>query len=277
VILPHHKDAVVVSLDESAQEVRQLADYARDANLLTCYLGSADQLRDVHSIVACKIAGCSYEEFRRRLKKGSDDEQVVANAQRQKAKITLFASIYGAAAPKIAEGLGITTEEAQGYIDAIYEQFPGVADWKQKSEDMATNVGFVPIHGNTIRHLGPMIRSDDRYAASKALRQAGNARIQAAGGNQIKTVMSRIWDSNLLDAYDYQWMFSIHDETVHSVGRKDVVEVTKKLHEFMCEQFLDVVPSASSVGVGKNFGHLKELGEVFDAEKLEKAVDALFE
>lgn len=276
VILPHHRKAVILSLDESAQEVRQLADYARDANLLTCYLGSPDQLRDVHSIVACKIAGCSYEEFRRRLKKGSDDEQVIANAQRQKAKITLFASIYGAAAPKIAEGLGIPTEEAQGYIDAIYEQFPGVAAWKQASEDMATDKGFVPIHGGTIRHLAQMIMSEDKYAASKALRQAGNARIQSAGGNQIKTVMSRIWDSNLLDDYDYRWMFSIHDETVHSIGVEHVVEVTKRLHEFMCEQFLEVVPSASSIGVGRNFGKLNELGEVFDAEKLRKAVDEIF-
>ena len=88
--------------------------------------------------------------------------------------------------------------------------------------------------------------------------------------------MSRIWDSNLLDDYDYRWMFSIHDETVHSIGSEHVVEVTKRLHEFMCEQFLEVVPSASSIGVGRNFGKLNELGEVFDAEKLRKAVDEIF-
>jgi len=276
VILPHHKDAVVVSLDESAQEVRQLADYARDDNLLTCYLGNSDQLRDVHSIVACKIADCTYEEFRRRLKQGTDAERVEANAQRQKAKITLFASIYGAAAPKIAEGLGIHTEEAQGYIDAIYAQFPGVATWKQVSEAMATDFGRVPIHGGTVRHLGALITSDDRFAASKALRQAGNARIQSAGGNQIKTVMSDIWDSDLIEKYDYRWYFSCHDETIHSIGRGDVVEVVKILHAFMCKQFLEVVPSASSIGIGKNFGQLNELGEVFDADAVRHAVDEIF-
>lgn len=276
VLLPHRRNAIIASLDESAQEVRQMADYCKDANLLTCYLGTADQLRDVHSIVACKIAGCSYEEFRRRLKKGTDEEQVAANKQRQAAKITLFATLYGASAPKIAEGLGITEEEAQGYIDAIYDQFPDAKQWKDQTEQMATDQGWVPIHGGSKRHLQSLVTSSDRYTASKALRQAGNARIQAAGGNQLKRIMGRIWDSNLLDDYDYRWYFSVHDETIHSIGKDCAVEVLEILHGFMCEQFLDIVPSASSIGVGRNFGNLAEQGEVFDKATLQAAVDGLF-
>ena len=276
VIVPHHRNAIMASLDESAQEVRQMADYCKDENLLTCYVGTPDQLRDVHSIVASRIAGCDYSEFRRRLKKGTDEEMKLANSQRQTAKVTLFATLYGAAAPKIAEGLGISEEEAQEYIDAIYEQFPGAKQWKSDTEDMAKDQGWVPIHGGSKRHLQSLITSDDRYTASKALRQAGNARIQAAGGNQLKRIMGRIWDSNLLDDYDYRWYFSVHDETLHSIGRKDAVEVLGILHGFMCEQFLDVVPSASSIGVGRNFGQLNELGEVFDPETLNAAVDCLF-
>jgi DNA polymerase-1 len=276
VILPHHRNAIIASLDESAQEVRQMADYCKDENLLTCYVGTADQLRDVHSIVASRIAGCGYQEFRRRLKKGSDDEMKVANDQRQKAKVTLFATLYGAAAPKIAEGLGIPEIEAQEYIEAIYEQFPGAKRWKEETENLATDQGWVPIHGGSKRHLQSLVMSDDRYTASKALRQAGNARIQAAGGNQLKRIMGRIWDSDLLDNYDYRWYFSVHDETVHSIGRKDAAAVLEKLHGFMCEQFLDVVPSASSIGVGRNFGQLQELGESFDRETLQDTVQALF-
>jgi DNA polymerase-1 len=276
VILPHHRNAIIASLDESAQEVRQMADYCKDASLLTCYVGTPDQLRDVHSIVASRIAGCEYAEFRRRLKKGSDEEMKIANDQRQKAKVTLFATLYGAAAPKIAEGLGISEDEAQEYIDAIYEQFPGAKQWKDDTEVLATDQGWVPIHGGSKRHLQSLVTSTDRYTASKALRQAGNARIQAAGGNQLKRIMGRIWDSDLLDKYDYRWYFSVHDETLHSIGRKDAAVVLEKLHSFMCEQFLDVVPSASSIGVGRNFGQLNELGEVFDLDTVQKAVDGLF-
>lgn len=270
VIIPHHKNAVVASLDESAQEVRQMCDYSRDDNLLMCYVGTKEQLRDVHSIVACKIAGCPYEEFRLRLKDPNKEVSDLANAQRQIAKITLFATLYGAMAAKIAEGLGITQEEAQGYIDAIYERFPKVKLWKEEVEGFAITNGYVKIHKGTIRHLAELIKSDDRYVASKALRQAGNASIQSAGGNQIKRIMGRIWDSRLLDDYDYRWYFSVHDETVHSIGKGDAVEVLRQLHGFMTEQFLEIVPSVSSLGLGKSFGELNEIGEVFDPEKIQK-------
>lgn len=282
VILPHHKNAIVASLDESAQEVRQMADYCQDENLLTCYLGTKEQLRDVHSIVACKIAGLSYDEFRKRYKeeeaKLNANESItpIYSVMRQRAKITLFATLYGAAAAKIAEGLGITEEEAQGYIDAIYDNFPKAKDWKEESESMARNYGYVPIHGGTVRHLAPLINSEDTYTASKALRQAGNARIQSAGGNQIKRVMSRIWDSRLIEDYDYRWMFSVHDETVHSIHKDHAAPVLKVLHSFMTEQFLLTVPSASSIGVGPNFGQLNELGETFDEDKIKGAVSGIF-
>ena len=276
VIIPHHKNAIVASLDESAQEVRLLADYCLDPTLLSCYVGEKNQLRDVHSIVACKIADCTYEEFRRRLLEGTDEEKTIANGQRQKAKITLFATLYGAAAPKIAEGLGITEEEAQGYIDAIYAQFPMARVWKEDCEKFARENGYVEIHGGTIRHLADLVLSEDKYTASKAMRQAGNAKIQAAGGTQIKRIMSDIWDSDLLDNYDYRWLMSVHDESVHSIGRKDAVVVLEKLHGFMTKQFLNVVPSASSIGLGKSFGDLIEIGEVFSAQKVEEALAKIF-
>jgi DNA polymerase I-like protein with 3'-5' exonuclease and polymerase domains/5'-3' exonuclease len=276
VILPHKRNAIVVSLDESAQEVRQMADYSLDPDLLTCYIGKPEELRDVHSIVACKIADCSYEEFRRRLKKGTQQEQDEAGMQRQRAKITLFAVLYGAAAGKIAEGLGISEDEAQSYIDAIFEKFPKVKDWKEATEDQVKEHGWVPIHGGSIRHLAALVRSDDKYVASKAMRQAGNARIQSAGANQIKQVMSDIWDSNLLDHYDYRWYFSVHDETVHSVHKNDAEAVIPILHGFMTKQFLNVVPSKSSIGLGKNFGQLIEIGEDYKPELVTEALGKLF-
>jgi len=101
--------------------------------------------------------------------------------------------------------------------------------------------------------------------------------IQGSAASQMKTVMSALWDSNLLDRYDMQWMFPLHDEAVFSVNPRDVVAVTQAMHKFMTEQFLDVVPSASSIGLGKNFGELTELGEVFDAGKIEETLSDIFD
>ncbi len=285
VILPHHINAIIASLDESAQELRQLADYCRDETMLSCYLGTAAQLRDIHSIVGARIAGCTYDEFRVRYK--IEDKEIALDEDkktyptlyqpiRQKAKITIFSLVYGAGAPKIAETLGITVEEAQGYIDAIFEMFPGILAWKEATEAFARTNGYVPIHGGGYRHLSSLLNSDDKQTAAKALRQAGNSRIQASGGNQIKRIMGRIWDSRLLDDYDYEFMFTVHDESVHSMAKEQAPEILKILHGFMTEQYLDIVPSASSIGIGRSFGTLKELGEVYDADKIREAVNDMF-
>jgi DNA polymerase I-like protein with 3'-5' exonuclease and polymerase domains len=271
-ILPHKKNAIILSLDESSQEVRTMADLCKDEALLACYVGTKDQLRDVHSLVGAQILGIEYEDFRAKLK--SSDEAVAGEftAIRQKAKMTLFALLYGAGAPKIAEGLSITVEEAQAYIDAIYARFPRVLEWKEGVENTARTEGVAKIYGGTIRHLAPLIASADTYTASKALRQAGNSSIQSACASQVKRILSRIWDSRLLDDYDYNFYFSLHDETVHSVAVDDAVEVTRILHGFMTEQFLSTVPSASSIGVGKAYAPLVEIGEEFDEEKLKTAI-----
>ena len=273
VILPHHRNAVVASLDESGQEVRQMADYCKDAALLSCFLGTPDQLRDVHSIVGSKILGVEYRDLR---KETSENLEVSAEKVRSTAKTVVFASIYGAAAPKIAEGLGIDEDVAQGYIDAIYSQFPDLAKWKKSTERLAEKQGWVPVHGGTVRHLGKLITSDNRYESSKALRQASNARIQGAGANQIKKVMCDIWDSSLIEDYDYRWMFPVHDETVHSMHKDHAAECLHVLHGFMTAKFLDIVPSASSIGIGRSFGGLTEMGETFDADLVRKTINDIF-
>ena len=137
--------------------------------------------------------------------------------------------------------------------------------------------GVVRTYRKAVRHLGPALLSDNSYERSKALRQAVNTIIQSSGAEQMKTVMTRIWDSRLIEDYDFQWMFCLHDEIVVSVGREDAAHVIKALYGFMTEQFLDVVPSASSIGLGKNFGELVELGEVFDAEKIEETLSDIFD
>ena len=59
---------------------------------------------------------------------------------------------------------------------------------------------------------------------------------------------------------------------VLSVGRKDALTVIKAVHAMMCEQFLDVLPSASSIGIGDSYGTLIEIGEVASDEAINGAV-----
>lgn len=270
VMKPHRRDAVFVSLDLAGQEIRLLGDYSRDENIMSAYIG--DPPRDLHSFTAAMILGLSYEEFRARFE--SKDEAIAseANLARQRGKTVFFASSYGAMAPKIALGLGISEELAQTYLDALDKAFPRVAPWKEETEAFVSTHGWVPVLGGTRRHLRELILSDDKWTASKALRQASNARIQGAGGNQIRTIMGRVWDSDLFERYDMRFYWPCHDELCFSVRRDHAVPVIQALHKTMCLQFLETLPSASSIGIGRTYGELIEIGEVADAELIDSAV-----
>lgn len=273
VIIPHHKNAVIVSCDLAGQEIRLLADLSRDTNMMSAYSG--DELKDLHSFTAAMILGISYEAFRAQYK--SEDKAISdkANEARQNAKVVFFASSYGAAAPKIAEGLGIKEDVAQGFIDALDRAFPRINLWKAETEQFAKANGWVPISGGAPRHLRELVTSEDKWLASKALRQASNARIQGAGGNQLRTIMGGIWDSTLMEEYDFKFYWPVHDEIVISVSKADAVPVIQKLHALMCGQFLDVLPSSSSIGIGDSFGNLNEIGEVPDSALIESALLSL--
>lgn len=263
------KGYLIGSLDEAAQEVRMLADLTQDPGLLSCYVG--DSPKDAHSIVGSYIQKITYEEFRSRLK--AEETKTEYGTYRQYGKITLFSLIYGAGAAKVAETLGISEELAQSYIDAIFTVFPGIKNYQEESSEMAKTQGFVPVMNGTVRHLAKLISSEDKWEASKAERQAGNARIQSGCGNQMKKIMARIWQSNLLDDYDYHWMFPVHDESVHAFKAEEAAEVLPILHSFMVEKFLKTVPSESSVGIGKNYGQLIESEfRVYDPKRIEEVL-----
>lgn len=270
VVLPHRKDAVIISMDESGQELRIAAELSGDENMLAAYVG--ENKLDLHAMVGAQILGVEYHEFMHRLGEGNAE----CKKARQAGKTVNFAGLYGAGASKIGEGLGVEKTIAQGYIDAKNKAFPGLLEYSAGSERMARDLGAVPLIGGGLRHLASLINSTDNYTAAKAVRQAGNARIQGSGGNQIKRVMTRIWDSELIEKYDYRWLMSVHDETVHSVSKEHALEVAKVLHGFMTEQFLDTVPSVSSIGIGRNFGQLIEIGEEMDEKKFNAALETLF-
>lgn len=273
------RSRLVTSLDQSSQEVRLMAELSRDEGLLSCYVG--DDLRDTHSLVAHRIAGVSYEDFMTMRKSKDKAISSQASAIRGIAKSVFFGYLYGSAAPKTAETLGITEEEAQTYIDAINSAFPGIKRYQEESSNMAETLGYVPLLGGTKRHLAKLVTSEDKWAASKALRQAGNSRIQGAAANQIKTVMTKVWDSHLLDGTSFKWLFCVHDEIVVSTDAHDTVDVIHEVHKIMTERFLGSLPSESSLGVGRSFGALLEQpenefsGGSFNREMLQKAIDNL--
>lgn len=277
-ILPHHDDAVIVSLDFQAQELVLMAEVSGDEALRSCYVG--DNLRDGHSLIAVAAAPAiwgehiTYEEFMAMRK--SKDEAVAARASalRGNGKTVNFATQFGAMAPKVALELKSTEEVAQEFIDAKDRAFPGINIWKEKQAEIDDQRGYALTLLGGRRHLVDGMRDD----ANRAERQGINYAIQGSAAEQTKLAMRSMWEQNLFTGrFDAQFIAPIHDETVASVHRKDVVAFARAAQACMVQKYAGMsIPMKSSLAIGRDFSCPVEIGTDFTDEQVQEAVDKLF-
>lgn len=101
----------VVEADFAQAELRVLAWYSKDDRLMR----AARDGEDLHTITAQEIF---------RVKKPTSE-------QRQAAKSVNFALMYGEGPAGLANQIGCSIEEANRYIEAYFDRFPGVRNWHQ--------------------------------------------------------------------------------------------------------------------------------------------------
>ena len=274
VYVPHKRRAVVVSLDFNSQELRVIADYSQDANMLACYVG--DNLKDMHSLTALGIvrrreadkADWSYETFICALQDGPLKSEM--KTYRALGKKTNFTTEYGAMAPKLAQTLLVSEEEAQSYIDAKLEAFPDVQPWKDSVIEEARAKGFVTTMMGARRHLAEALESDDGYERSKADRQGVNFKVQGSSAEMTKMAMGRMWKAGIPFKYDCRFIAPIHDEVVWSVDIDQLLPFLKDVHACMVASYANMkVPIVSSISFGPSFGEQIEIGEEPTAEAVE--------
>ncbi len=282
VILPHKKNAVVVSLDFNGQELRLAADYSQDENMLSCYVG--DNLKDLHSLTAIgaseRVWGAmvAYEDFLEML--SSSDKAVKARAKllRDLAKTVNFAEQYGAMALKLSQTLMVSEEEAQVFLDAKKAAFPGVDEWKDRVIEESKEVGYATTKLGARRHLREALTGDDFMAANKAERQGPNFKIQGSGAEMTKLAMKRMWERKIPFRFDCVFIGPVHDEVVWSVDLKDLKSFIKDLHWCMTQNYADMeVPVVSSISFGPNFGQQIEIGELPTDEAIDAGLQKYFE
>jgi DNA polymerase I-like protein with 3'-5' exonuclease and polymerase domains/5'-3' exonuclease len=283
VYVPHHRQAVIVSMDFSSQELCEIAENSRDPNMVACYSG--DSRKDMHSMTGLQIArskggrfaNWTLQDFTAALAVGDPD----AKAFRSLGKKVNFTTEYGAMAPKLAQTLLVEEEEAQIFIDAKESTFPDVRLWKDSVEEEAQQKGFVRSRMGAVRHLAELLTSPDRYESSKALRQAVNFKIQSSCAEQTKLARGAAWRAKLLERFDCKFYFPVHDEVVWSCAVKDLFEFIPALHACMVQPFGKdrLIPVESTISFGKSFGPKDqiEIGGVPSREAIQKGLDKYYE
>jgi DNA polymerase I-like protein with 3'-5' exonuclease and polymerase domains len=285
VFIPHRKGAVVVSMDFMAQELRIIADYSQDKGMLACFIG--DNKKDMHALTGVGIhnyradVAMSYEEFYAAVKDETNPAHGVAYIERTLGKKTNFTSEFGAMAPKLAQTLMVTVEEAQVFLDAKESAFPDVVLWKNKViEQEVKALGYVKTKMGAVRHLVPALTSGDGYKMSKAERQGVNTKVQGSAGEMTKRAEGRIWQARLEQQFDCEIMFPVHDEIVASVMIEDLLKFIPAMHSCMVQPYGDMmVPIMSSISFGRSFGPAfqVDIGELPTEEAILKGLATMYD
>jgi len=227
-------DHVMVSADYSQIELRIMAHLSADKSLVEAFSTGAD----IHRATAAEIFGVTID-------------QVTAD-QRRYIKAVNFGLIYGMSAFGLAAQLSIERSAAQQFIDKYFARYPGVAEYMQRTRELAHAQGFVEtVFGR--RLWLPDINAGGGPRRQAAERAAINAPMQGTAADLIKLAMIAV--RGWLDAQRLQTklVLQVHDELVFEVPAAELERVRSELPGLMSGVARLDVPLVVDTGCGPNW------------------------
>jgi len=224
--------------DYSQIELRILAHIAEEAELVRAFQAG----EDIHRATAAIIF--------------SSAPELVSSEQRRAAKTINFGILYGMSAFGLSQALGIPSKEADKFIKAYLDRYPGVRRYVEETQVSATKEGKVETLYGRVRWL-PDIQSKNWNLRENARRMAINARIQGTAADLLKIAMIAI-DCRLRDEFpDSRLLLTVHDELVLEVPEKDAETVGALVKKEMEGVASLAVPLEVEVGWGKSWYEAK--------------------
>ncbi len=224
----------IVAADYSQIELRIMAHLSADKGLLTAF----QQGRDVHRATAAEVFEVDLDK--------------VSGEQRRKAKAINFGLIYGMSAFGLAKQLHLGRNEAQDYINRYFERYPGVAEYMDRTRELAREKGYVETLFGRRLYL-PDINARNKMRAQAAERTAINAPMQGSAADIIKRAMLAVHDWLEPGAVDARMIMQVHDELVLEVAESAVGDVCEQLCQRMASAAELAVPLLVEAGVGANW------------------------
>ncbi|MBR3036720.1 MAG: DNA polymerase I [Lachnospiraceae bacterium] len=186
---------VFIDADYSQIELRVLAHFSQDANLIEAY----NSAEDIHTLTASQVFHVPMDE--------------VTPAMRRDAKVVNFGIIYGMSAFSLADDLSITNREAKQYMDNYFASYPGIKAYLDGQVAFAKENGYVTTLLNRMRPI-PELSSANFNQRAFGERVAMNSPIQGSAADIMKLAMIRV-EKALKDAgLQTKIVLQIHDELV---------------------------------------------------------------
>ncbi|WP_155298944.1 DNA polymerase [Deinococcus kurensis] len=229
--VPDTPEHVFIDADYNAQEIRVMAAFSRDPDLLRII----EEDRDLH----CHTVRTVWPE----TGPMSDDEiKDGEKKKRQKAKVTFFLTGYGGGKFKLAESLLIPVDEAGHIISTLkFKAFPRLTEWKEEQTQLLRDTKELTLPCGYKRRLRGFERAKDPQRAKSGMeRSIVNTVIQGTSAEMMKSAWFRVEDALQAEGIAYQIKILIHDQMVFQVLRTDAVRAAHLCNEHMRAELFGV-------------------------------------
>lgn len=232
--IPRDADHVILAADYSQVELRIIAALSEDAGMIQAFKDGLD----IHSATASKVFKVALNE--------------VDRDQRSKAKAVNFGIAYGQGAFGLAENLSISRTEAKEIIDNYFEEFPGVAKYKEVAIALAREKGYAETLLGRRRYL-PDLQSRNQTVRASAERNAINAPIQGSAADIIKLAMIDIHKTFVAEGFQSKMLLQVHDELVFDAHKSEIETIIPIIRQKMENAYQLSVPLVVDISYGNNW------------------------
>ena len=226
-----NSDWVILSADYSQVELRIMAHYSQEPELISAFAEDAD----IHSRTAAMVNGITESE--------------VTADQRRSAKVVNFGIMYGAGPYRMSQELGINIADAKTLIDNYFDTYPGIRKYMDETLSLARDRGYVETLYKRRRKTGNL-NASNRNIVQAEERVAINMPIQGTAADIIKIAMINIHKKMDSENYQSKMILQIHDELLFECPQAEV----EKLAAMVIEEMEGAVQLSVPLKVDWNYG-----------------------
>ncbi len=228
------KEYCLLGVDYSQIELRLLAHFSQDKDLMDAFLKG----RDIHLETSKALFG-----------------EDLAKEKRSIAKSINFGLVYGMGSKKLSETLNIPLNEAKSYIEAYFKRFPSIKDYlnRMKEEILKTSKAFTLLG----RYRVFDFTGANDYVKGNYLREGVNAIFQGSASDLLKLGMLKV-SERFKNNPSVRLLLQVHDELIFEIEEKNAPELQQEIQRILNDEVYPLrVPLETSAFMAKRWNELK--------------------
>ncbi|EKQ72709.1 DNA polymerase I [Helicobacter pylori] len=228
------KEYCLLGVDYSQIELRLLAHFSQDKDLMEAFLKG----RDIHLETSKALFG-----------------EDLAKEKRSIAKSINFGLVYGMGSKKLSETLSIPLSEAKSYIEAYFKRFPSIKDYLNgmREEILKTSKAFTLLGRYRVFDFNGV----NDYVKGNYLREGVNAIFQGSASDLLKLGMLKV-SERFKNNPSVRLLLQVHDELIFEIEEKNAPELQQEIQRILNDEVYPLrVPLETSAFIAKRWNELK--------------------